>query len=338
MRRSYICGAVFLFILMAAFSGIIAQTPRTINNAGENILVKVENLKAAPEPYRFGFSTITGRDGRALLSYLSSDLLEGRETGSRGYRLAAGYAASLFALWGLEPAGDTGSDGGRGYLQEVVMKDYNGLGCTADGLMNEGENAGGRTFHEGVDLENYYRNRIPEIISASVIFAGYGLSEKSIAYDDFAGLELNGKIVMILDEVPGQGNPASPFMRGGFGGDLEPGRSGRRPRSLAPGRDDGEEFGYRQRLPSFCRSACSLSLLGRDDAQGLSPDERQRRQNRPGVDGQDHPPGLSQRADPSRSIEKEETAALFFFGSANLDIGTSVFMMGCDGPLAAIIQ
>ncbi|MCX6559114.1 MAG: M20/M25/M40 family metallo-hydrolase [Candidatus Aminicenantes bacterium] len=217
MRRSYAFGAVVLFILATAFSGLVAQTPKPVNNAGENVLVKVEKPIAAPESYRTGFSVITARDSRVLLSYLSSDLLEGRESGSRGYRLAAEYAASLFALWGLEPAGDAGNGAGRDYLQEVVMKEYTGLGCTATWSAREGESSGGRTFHEGVDLENYYRNRIPEVVSAPVVFAGYGLSEPSAAYDDFAGLELKGKIVMLLDDVPGRGNPASPFAKGEAG-------------------------------------------------------------------------------------------------------------------------
>jgi hypothetical protein len=214
MRRSAVWSAAFLIVFLAVFKGSVSQTPRPTNNAGENVLVKGENPTAAPEPYRLGFSTITVSDSRALLSYLSSDLLEGRQTGSRGYRLAAEYAASLFAMWGLEPAGDPGRGGGRSYLQEVVMKEYIGLGCSAAWSINRGEFAGGRTFHEHVDLENYYRNRIPEIISGPVVFAGYGLNERSIAYDDFAGIELKGKIVMILDDVPGRGTPASPFTKG----------------------------------------------------------------------------------------------------------------------------
>lgn len=214
MRRSFPCGAGRLFILVVLFSAAVAQAPKPINNAGENILIKVEKPAAVPEAYRSAFSTITSRESRALLSFLSSDLLEGREAGSRGYRLAADYAASLFALWGLEPAGDPGSDAGRAYLQDVVMKEYVGLGCEVTWSAGEGEYASGRTFQEGVDLENYYRNRIPETLSGPVVFAGYGLSEKSIAYDDFAGLELEGRIVMLLDEAPGQGDPASPFMKG----------------------------------------------------------------------------------------------------------------------------
>jgi hypothetical protein len=45
-------------------------------------------------------------------SFLSSDLLGGRETGSRGFRLAAEYSASLFSMWGFEPAGDPDSGAG----------------------------------------------------------------------------------------------------------------------------------------------------------------------------------------------------------------------------------
>lgn len=217
MRRSATWSGAFLFTFMAALWGGVAQEPKPTNNAGENILVKVEKPIAAPGLYRTGFSAITARDGRVLLSYLASDLLEGRETGSRGYRLAADYAASLFALWGLEPAGDAGNGAGRDYLQEVVMKEYSGLGCAVTWSAGEGESSGGRTFREGVDLENYYRNRLPETISGPVVFAGYGLSEQSVSYDDYAGLELKGKIVMLLDDVPGRGNPASPFAKGEAG-------------------------------------------------------------------------------------------------------------------------
>ena len=213
MRRSFAFRALFLFILATAFSGLVAQTPRPADNTGENILVKVEKPTAVPEPYRAGFSVITGADSMALLSFLSSDLMEGRETGSRGYRLAADYAASLFSLWGLEPAGDAGNGGGRTYLQEVVMKEYTGLGCSAVWSADGNLVGGGRTFHEGVDLENYYKNRVPEVISGPVVFAGYGLANESRSYDDFAGIDLNGRIAMILDEAPGVGNPASPFAK-----------------------------------------------------------------------------------------------------------------------------
>ena len=166
MRRSFISGALTILLLMAAFSGSVAQTSKPPAAAAENTLIKVGKPAAVPDPYRSGFAAINNRDARTLLAFLASDGMEGRETGSRGYRLAADYAASLFALWGLEPAGDGVGGAGRGYLQEVVMKEYVGLDGTATWSTGQGNDADGRTFHEGIDLENYYKNRIPEVISA----------------------------------------------------------------------------------------------------------------------------------------------------------------------------
>jgi hypothetical protein len=213
MRRPLPVLICLLFGCAAISARGVAQALQKPGDARENVLVKVAEPAAVPERCRAGFATITARDSRILLSYLASDLLEGRETGTRGYRLAADYAASLFALWRLEPAGDEGGETGRGYLQEVVMKEYADLGCTVTWREGSAESGGRRSFREGVDLENYYLNRVPEDITAPVVFAGYGITERSIGYDDLAGVGIAGKIVMILDEVPGQGDPASPFMK-----------------------------------------------------------------------------------------------------------------------------
>src|SRR4249919_2780100 len=54
---------------------------------------------------------------RADVEFLASDGLEGRETGSRGYAIAADYVASQFRAIGLEPAGDNGS-----WFQQVPFR------------------------------------------------------------------------------------------------------------------------------------------------------------------------------------------------------------------------
>lgn len=213
MRRSRFI-PVLGFLALAAVTRPAGPQGRPFVVSGGSGLAKVDRLEDVPEPYRGGLAAINGRDSRILLSYLASDLLDGREAGSRGYRLAAEYAASLFALWGLEPAGDENGPDGRGYFQEVVMKEYTGLGCTMTWQAGSRANGVRRSFKEGVDLENYYVNRVPEVVSGPVVFAGYGIREASIGYDDLAGLEVKGKIVMILDEIPGADNPASPFMKG----------------------------------------------------------------------------------------------------------------------------
>ena len=54
---------------------------------------------------------------------------------------------------------------------------------------------------------------MPLEISAPLVFAGYGISEKSIAYDDLAAIDVKDRIVMILSEAPGKDDSASPFQK-----------------------------------------------------------------------------------------------------------------------------
>jgi hypothetical protein len=66
-----------------------------------------------------------------------------------------------------------------------------------------------RSFVSGVDYMSM--SSTVESVGAPVVFAGYGISEKAAAYDDFKGLDVKGKIVLILSEAPGKDNPKSPF-------------------------------------------------------------------------------------------------------------------------------
>jgi len=188
----------------------------------------VEKPEAVPPRFKAGFDSITARDMMPLMAFLSSDLLEGRETGSRGYDTAAAYAQSLFALWGLKPGGDLpGPTAGQmpmfgpersavkpepGYLQEFAMKE---AVETAAGVVLETSRSGSgrssRPFSPGVDF--IFSSSLPLDVSAAVAFAGYGISEKSIAYDDLAGIQVQGKIVLMLSEAPGRDDAASPFQK-----------------------------------------------------------------------------------------------------------------------------
>lgn len=66
----------------------------------------VEKTEPVLEKMKPGFDSITAADAESYLRFLSSDLLEGRDTCSPGYNIAAEFAAALFRLWGLHPAGD----------------------------------------------------------------------------------------------------------------------------------------------------------------------------------------------------------------------------------------
>ena len=99
----------------------------------------VEKAEALPPRLQPGYDSITAKSLMTMLAFLSSDNLEGREIGTRGYDTAAEYAQSLLALWGLEPGGDVPKAAGaqmrqmgaekpvatatRSFLQEFELKE-----------------------------------------------------------------------------------------------------------------------------------------------------------------------------------------------------------------------
>jgi hypothetical protein len=187
----------------------------------------VDKAEAVPAQAKTGYDSISAKDLMTFMAFLAHDVLEGREIASRGYDIAAVYAQSLFALWGLKPGGDLpkaapgafpGMEPGRpvskperGFLQEFVMKEA--LESTAGAVLESGSGAArsARSFAAGIDF--VYSSIQPLELSAPVVFAGYGISEKAAGYDDLAGIDVKDKVVLILSEAPGKDDPASPFQK-----------------------------------------------------------------------------------------------------------------------------
>ncbi len=125
---------------------------------------------------------------RAHMAFLADDALEGREAGTRGYDLAARYVASNFERLGLEAAGDSGS-----YLQEVTFQETS---LTADAVsMKFGE-------HELTLGEDFVVFADPlreeSSVSGPAIFVGFGLDAPSFGLNDYEGVDVNGKIAVVL--------------------------------------------------------------------------------------------------------------------------------------------
>jgi hypothetical protein len=62
----------------------------------------VDETQPVADEVKTGFESITGKDAVNYLKFLADDLMEGRDTASRGYDIAALYAATMFELWGLK--------------------------------------------------------------------------------------------------------------------------------------------------------------------------------------------------------------------------------------------
>jgi Zn-dependent M28 family amino/carboxypeptidase len=132
---------------------------------------------------------------RAHMRFLSDDLLEGRRTATRGYDLAAKYVAAGFEALGLEPAGTGGS-----YFQSVPLAKMTTVESECSvAFLREG---GRRT--ELKYGQDFFTASVPEESSATapLVFAGFGITAPELGYDDYAGLDVRGKIVVLLTGAP----------------------------------------------------------------------------------------------------------------------------------------
>src|SRR6187551_3751449 len=133
---------------------------------------------------------------KAHVEFLADDLMEGREAGTRGYDLAAHYVATVMKSAGLKPAADDGT-----YFQKVPLRKST-LGASA--LSVTSTSGGTATVikipEEGVVLPTH---GLPSVdVSGEVIFAGYGVTAPEISYDDYAGIDVTGKIVLAAYNAP----------------------------------------------------------------------------------------------------------------------------------------
>jgi len=134
---------------------------------------------------------------RAHMRFLADDLLEGRGTGSRGYELAAKYVAARFEALGLAPAGTEG-----GYFQPVPLRRTATVASKCSlALLRDGKRTELK-FGEDYVLSGSNLTATDAQVTAPLVFAGFGVSAPELGYDDYAGLDVQGKIVVVLSGTP----------------------------------------------------------------------------------------------------------------------------------------
>ena len=96
---------IVLVLVMTTFSFLMAQMPQQMKpEEVKRALCLVSETQPVPDKYKVGFDSITPADVLNMLGYISSDWMEGRETGTRGYDTAADYVVSLFKMWASSQA------------------------------------------------------------------------------------------------------------------------------------------------------------------------------------------------------------------------------------------
>jgi Zn-dependent M28 family amino/carboxypeptidase len=141
-------------------------------------------------------ATIEAAALAAPVRFLASDLLEGRGPGSRGDRLARAYLASQLESLGYEPAGVDG-----GFQQSFEM-----VGLKSEAPPRWSFRAGGTTvdlaWHEDYIGATGVQRPLSEIPDTEVIFVGYGIQAPEFGWDDFKGVDLRGKVLLMLNNDP----------------------------------------------------------------------------------------------------------------------------------------
>jgi hypothetical protein len=155
-------------------------------------------------------------DFKGILSFLSSDWMEGREAGARGGFMAADYIASMMQLSGLLPYGDAaGSDepGSGKKLNRSYLQDFELIRCRVERsslaiIRNSPEGESALLLNSGTDFET---DPVPfgREAEAAVVFAGYGIEAPGKGYNDYQGTDVRDRIVLIMEGYPGHSDTTS---------------------------------------------------------------------------------------------------------------------------------
>ena len=130
----------------------------------------------------------------AHVSFLADDRMKGRETGSPEHREAAEYIARHFKEAGLKPGGTDGYFQPVPFRSRKIVEGKSSLALVRGGIVSPVVLGDEATFSMRIEPAPH--------VEAPLVFAGYGLQVPEAKHDDLAGLDLKGKIVLLLTGGP----------------------------------------------------------------------------------------------------------------------------------------
>jgi hypothetical protein len=176
-KKIFGCFLAVSYLLIAV--SLIAQ-----NQSSEEKLLEIQHSISSHDLYEY-------------VAELSSDYYEGRLTGTEGYNLAAEWVATKFQDWGIKPGGDDST-----YFQYFPIPYTLVFGGCQLYLHVPQKNS---------TIKKYYRYEDEFIpgstsgsgeITAEVVYVGYGVTASELNYDDYKGIDVKDKIVLMEREVP----------------------------------------------------------------------------------------------------------------------------------------
>jgi Zn-dependent M28 family amino/carboxypeptidase len=167
----------------------------------------VPAIPGVPPAARAAANSIDAEKIRAHVRFLSLDLLEGRGPGTRGDQLAAEYIATQFAVNGLQPAGDNGT-----YFQKVPLLAVHTI---EDKTKFSFAPASGQPIDLAYGTDIVSKDQTGQTtaeIDAPIVFVGYGIVAPEYHWNDYAGVDLHGKIALVIVNEPPSSDDA--FFKG----------------------------------------------------------------------------------------------------------------------------
>ena len=174
---------ILLWVIVASFIGAQAQS----------------NLPTAAQK---AMNAIDAEKIRATVKYLSDDKLEGRGTGQKGGDMAADWIAAQFKSYGLTPAGDSGT-----YFQNIEF-----YGVTTDPkqtrfafVPKSGAEIALKFLDDYVATDLAHEEKSE--IDAPIVWVGYGIHAPEYNWDDYKGVDVKGKVLLMLVNEPPSDDP-----------------------------------------------------------------------------------------------------------------------------------
>lgn len=198
---------LFVLVLLLSTSVVSAAVAQAVETVSPSLPPTVFENPAVVQRYQ---STITPEELAAQLYLFSSDYFEGRETTTRGQKLAAYYLASQYRKLGLAPKGTVTTDNPyapEAYFQPFTVHGQRMLEATLK-ITIQGDLAATSKFSaDRQDDHSYLLFGTRPAVEGGVVFAGYGISDPALGYDDYVALadkdiSIAGKWLLIFRDEP----------------------------------------------------------------------------------------------------------------------------------------
>ena len=182
---------------------------RTTATAGA--LCVVLSALAAAQAGDVGVESIRADALKGHVYFLAAPEMGGRDSLSLEGRIAANYIAGFFYRLGLKTVGDAGS-----YFQTFPMSesaiDRAQTRLRATVTAKAGGTTTARNYVLGSDFTLARQGGTDVDVTAPLVFAGYGIDAPEYGYNDYAGLDVAGKVVLVLSREPQAADPQSRFL------------------------------------------------------------------------------------------------------------------------------